>query len=85
MSRTCLPSVLMCNVIFCVASSALGAEVVLPEGSAPPPIVSRHFPDRVHEFVSAQLGRRCAGHAGEDPGRVGRRGHGAGHVDGVAR
>jgi hypothetical protein len=24
---------------------------VLPEGSAPAPIVSRHFPDRVHEFV----------------------------------
>ena len=51
MSQTCLPYVLMCNVIFCLASSALGAEVVLPEGSAPPPIVSRHFPDRVHEFV----------------------------------
>lgn len=27
------------------------AEVVLPEGSAPAPVVSRHFPDRLHEFV----------------------------------
>lgn len=27
------------------------AETVLPEGAAPPAIVSRHFPDRLHEFV----------------------------------
>ena len=31
------------------ADSAL--EAVLPQGDAPAPIVSRHFPDRVHEFV----------------------------------
>ncbi len=30
---------------------ATPAETILPEGTAPPPIVSRHFPDRVHEFV----------------------------------
>jgi hypothetical protein len=30
---------------------SLAAETVLPEGSAPQPIVSRWFPDRVHEFV----------------------------------
>ena len=28
-----------------------GGETILPEGSAPAPIVSRHFPDRVHAFV----------------------------------
>jgi len=33
------------------AALACGAEAVLPEGNAPSPIVSRHFPDRVHEFV----------------------------------
>ncbi len=27
------------------------AETVLPEGSAPAPLVSRYFPDRVHEFI----------------------------------
>jgi hypothetical protein len=27
------------------------AEAVLPEGSAPAPLVDRHFPDRVHAFV----------------------------------
>lgn len=35
--------------------SGLGCDAasldVLPEGTAPAPIVSRHFPDRVHEFV----------------------------------
>lgn len=28
-----------------------GGETILPEGSAPAPIVSRHFPDRVHAFI----------------------------------
>ncbi len=27
------------------------SETVLPHGSAPAPIIARHFPDRVHEFV----------------------------------
>jgi len=39
----------------CLAVSACctfaAAEAVLPEGSAPTPVVTRHFPDRVHEFV----------------------------------
>jgi len=35
----------------CWAGRAFCAENVLPEGNAPTPIVSRHFPDRVHEFV----------------------------------
>ena len=33
------------------AHRALAAETILPDGAAPPAIVSRHFPDRVHEFV----------------------------------
>ncbi len=32
-------------------SEGLASESVLPEGSAPAALVSRHFPDRVHEFV----------------------------------
>ena len=28
-----------------------GGAAILPEGSAPVPLVSRHFPDRTHEFV----------------------------------
>lgn len=33
------------------ASGVTGAEEVLPSGSAPPALVSGHFPDRMHEFV----------------------------------
>ena len=33
------------------SGDGIASEAVLPEGSAPPPIVSRYFPDRVHEFV----------------------------------
>jgi hypothetical protein len=49
----------MSRVVFCMVglgtllcgSSILAVEPVLPEGSAPPPLVDRHFPDRVHAFV----------------------------------
>ncbi|HOX55353.1 MAG TPA: hypothetical protein P5205_01570 [Candidatus Paceibacterota bacterium] len=37
-------------VVLC-ASGGLGAEELLPEGDAPAALESRHFPDRVHEFV----------------------------------
>ena len=40
-----------CTILLCAAGLSLGAESVLPEGSAPAPIVAKHFPDRVHEFV----------------------------------
>lgn len=33
------------------ASDTFAADVTLPEGGAPPPLVAPHFPDRVHEFV----------------------------------
>ena len=51
----------MRNALFCIASicallshrisDSPAAEVTLPEGSAPVPIVSQYFPGRVHEFV----------------------------------
>ena len=41
----------MSLALFCRASDGAGGETVLPEGAAPAALVSRHFPDRVHEFV----------------------------------
>ncbi len=40
-------------LFICVAwaDSSPAADAVLPQGNAPPAIVSGHFPDRVHEFV----------------------------------
>lgn len=35
----------------CALTQGAVVDAILPEGSAPTPIVSRHFPDRVHEFV----------------------------------
>ena len=37
--------------LLCGLAQGAGVEPVLPEGSAPAPLVSRYFPDRVHEFV----------------------------------
>ena len=39
------------SVLLVAVGQGVAAEGVLPEGSAPAPVVSRHFPDRVHEFV----------------------------------
>jgi hypothetical protein len=38
-------------VLFCWAGDSSAQETVLPHGDAPAPIVSHHFPDRLHEFV----------------------------------
>lgn len=38
-------------VVLGTSFGARGADVILPEGSAPAPLVSGHFPDRIHEFV----------------------------------
>ncbi len=38
-------------ILSCWINGGFAAEVTLPQGSAPAAIVSRHFPDRVHEFV----------------------------------
>ncbi len=40
-----------CLVCLCRESDGFAGETLLPEGDAPAAIVSRHFPDRVHEFV----------------------------------
>jgi len=47
---------LACLTCFCIAfvdwaAAGSALEDVLPKGEAPAPIASRHFPDRVHEFV----------------------------------
>ncbi|MDD4869207.1 MAG: hypothetical protein PHR77_01505 [Kiritimatiellae bacterium] len=39
------------NVFVCRAGDSSARETVLPQGEARESIVSRHFPDRVHEFV----------------------------------
>ena len=39
------------TVVACWVADGFAADAVLPEGSAPAPIVSRYFPDRLHEFV----------------------------------
>ncbi|MGI8782087.1 MAG: hypothetical protein ACR2L2_00340 [Acidobacteriota bacterium] len=38
-------------MLFCWTSDSSAQETVLPQGDARASIVSRHFPDRVHEFV----------------------------------
>ena len=43
--------VLSCGFLTWAIGYSVAAETVLPEGSAPPAIVSRCFPDRVHAFV----------------------------------
>ncbi|MHB8974651.1 MAG: hypothetical protein ACYC3X_07805 [Pirellulaceae bacterium] len=39
------------GVLFCATDASAAEEFELPRGDARPAIVSRHFPDRVHEFV----------------------------------
>ena len=41
----------ICGPFVCGPGDSRASETVLPEGSAPAPVVSRHFPDRVHAFV----------------------------------
>lgn len=38
-------------MVVAVAHRGGAVDAVLPEGSAPPPLVNRHFPDRLHEFI----------------------------------
>lgn len=46
-----LPMALMCLVWSCWTGAGRAAEISLPEGSAPPALVAKWFPDRLHEFV----------------------------------
>ena len=41
----------LCSLLLCGFVRGAGVETILPEGTAPAPIVSHYFPDRVHEFV----------------------------------
>ena len=41
----------LCGPLLCALAQAAVADAILPEGSAPAALVSRYFPDRVHEFV----------------------------------
>ena len=51
MSRILFYLTWTCLVLFRWAGDSSAAETVLPQGDARAAIVSRHFPDRVHEFV----------------------------------
>ncbi len=51
MLRFILCATWLCGPLLCSLAQGPGADATLPEGSAPAPIVSRYFPDRVHEFV----------------------------------
>lgn len=51
MSKFTLCTTLVCGLLFHGTGRGWAAESVLPEGAAPPPVVSRHFPDRVSAFV----------------------------------
>jgi hypothetical protein len=51
MSRVFFFIMWTCIALFCWAGDSSADEIVLPQGDARAPIVSRHFPNRVHEFV----------------------------------
>jgi hypothetical protein len=51
MARVCSSFPLVCIMLFHWTADSPGAEVALPQGDARPSMVSRHFSDRVHEFV----------------------------------
>ena len=44
-------SMMACMVACCRADDGAAGVALLPQGNAPAAIVSRHFPDRLHEFV----------------------------------
>lgn len=51
MSRALVSVGLIGAILFGWSNNASAGKITLPEGSAPAPVVSRHFPDRLHEFV----------------------------------
>ncbi|MFH1923372.1 MAG: hypothetical protein ABIP48_26205 [Planctomycetota bacterium] len=51
MSRTAFYAMWTCMVLLGWAGNSSAEETVLPQGDARASIASRHFPDRVHEFV----------------------------------
>jgi len=51
MSKLALLIACVCGFLLCGLGHSPASETVLPEGSAPAPIVSGHFPDRTHAFL----------------------------------
>jgi hypothetical protein len=51
MPRSLTAIVSVCIFASSIVGRELAAETVLPEGSAPAPLVAHYFPDRVHEFI----------------------------------
>ena len=51
MQRLTFCTTWLCGFLLFGVAQGAGVETMLPEGSAPAPIVSHYFPDRVHEFV----------------------------------
>ena len=51
MARTLPTIAFACLLLVWHNGRGLAAETELPHGSAPPPLVARHFPNRVYEFV----------------------------------
>ncbi len=51
MSKLALRIACVCGFLLCGLGHNPASETVLPEGGAPPPIVSGHFPDRTHAFI----------------------------------
>ena len=49
-TKSLLLAALVCAIL-CLATVGRAADAVLPEGSAPVPLATGYFPDRVHEFV----------------------------------
>src|SRR3989339_1324863 len=73
MSRTVFRVLSICAILWCWASDGLAAGVALPQGSAPAPLVDRHFPDRLHAFgwrnwnlVPAAMLAKVVGASAED-------------------
>ena len=50
-SRTLFRAASLCVILSCSMSDGPAGEVILPQGSAPAPIVARYFPNRVYELV----------------------------------
>jgi len=50
-SKTAFVAALINTILFYSTSEGTAGEVTLPQGDSPTAVVTRHFPDRVHEFI----------------------------------
>ena len=49
--KTLFLAACLCVIVSCRPGDNVAGEAALPHGPAPAPIATRHFPDRLHEFV----------------------------------